>query len=202
MVKIPRGPTGAVGGKLGAIAGVLRAPRYAAVAAGGAAGFGALYYALTMSMLAQHAGAAYAAAPHHLAASVGLTAAVSALAGINLAVIAARVARSRAGAARSGPAVLGGAFAAFTPGCPACTATVAAVLGVAGGISLLPLQGLELKALSAGALLFSVYWAARGLQGCAGGRGPAADGACCSEPAGGQRSIAKDSACCSKPAPE
>ena len=61
-------------------------------------------------------------------------------------------------------AVLGGAFAAFTPGCPACTAPLAVILGAIGGLSLFPMQGLELKFVSVGVLIFSIYWIARGLQ--------------------------------------
>lgn len=171
-------------GKVAIIAGILSTRRYAAVAAAGAAGTGAAYYLLTMSMLASHLGAAAALAPAHLAASLGLTAAVSALAGVNFALIAHRIGAARAAAAgrgrRAGSApsattVLGGAAAAFTPGCPACTAPLAVVLGAVGGLSVLPMQGLELKALSAGALLFSVYWVARGIE-----RG---SGSCCSAPA-------------------
>ena len=41
--------------------------------------------------------------------------------------------------------VLGGVFAAFTPGCPACTAPLAVILAAVGGLSVFPMQGLELK---------------------------------------------------------
>jgi hypothetical protein len=61
-------------------------------------------------------------------------------------------------------AVLGGAFAAFTPGCPACTAPLAVILGAVGGLSLFPMQGLELKFISVGVLIFSIWWITRGLQ--------------------------------------
>lgn len=138
--------------------------------AAGAAGTGAAYYLLTMSMLASHLGAAAGLAPAHLAASLGLTAAVSVLAGINFALIAYRIGAARAGRQRragqssSATTALGGAAAAFTPGCPACTAPLAVLLGAVGGLSVFPMQGLELKILSAGVLLFSVYWVARGIE--------------------------------------
>ena len=157
-------------GKAGIVAGVLSTKRYAAVAAAGAAGTGAAYYLLTMSMLATHLGAAAGLAPAHLAASLGLTAAVSVLAGINFALIAYRIGaartgrRQRAGQSSSATTALGGAAAAFTPGCPACTAPLAVLLGAVGGLSVFPMQGLELKILSAGVLLFSVYWVARGIE--------------------------------------
>lgn len=152
-------------GKIGLIAGVLSTKRYAGIAAGGAAGVCTAYYFLTMQMLAVHFGAAAGLAPLHLAASMGLTAAVSALAGVNFALIAYRIsAARRRGSSGGATTVLGGAAAAFTPGCPACTAPLAVLLGAVGGLSLLPMQGLELKIVSAGVLLFSVYWVARGIE--------------------------------------
>lgn len=176
-------------GKIGVVAQVLSTRRYAAVAAAGAAGTGIAYYFLTMSMLASHLGAAAGLAPAHLAASLGLTAAVSALAGINFALIVYRIGAARAGRRRasqssssSATTVLGGAAAAFTPGCPACTAPLAVILGAVGGLSVFPMQGLELKMLSAGVLLFSVYWVARGIE-----RG---SGSCCSAPPARDRSAA------------
>lgn len=170
-VKIQGGAGIGVNGKIGVVAEVLSAKRYAGIAAGGAAGVGLAYYFLTMPMLAAHFGAAAGLAPSHLAASLGLTAAVSALAGINFALIAYRISAARQGraTARGGSqgtatTVLGGAAAAFTPGCPACTAPLAVLLGAVGGLSLLPMQGIELKILSAGVLLFSVYWVARKIE--------------------------------------
>lgn len=153
-------------GKLEIVSGVLRIRRYAAIAVLGGLGLGIAYYLLTMWMLPLHLGAAAAAAPAHLAASVGLTVAVSALGGVNFAMVAFRISRSRmAGSASGGSsAALGGALAAFTPGCPACTAPLAVVLGAVGGLSLFPMQGLELKLVSVGVLAFSVWWVARGLQ--------------------------------------
>ena len=169
-IKIRAAARTGVNGKIGVVAGVLSTGRYAAVAAAGAAGTGIAYYLLTMSMLASHIEAAAGLAPAHLAASLGLTAAVSALAGINFALIAYRIGAARAGRRRregsssSATTFLGGAAAAFTPGCPACTAPLAVLLGAVGGLSVFPMQGLELKILSAGVLLFSVYWVARGIE--------------------------------------
>ena len=40
-------------------------------------------------------------------------------------------------------AVLGGAFAAFTPGCPACTAPLAVILGAVGGIVIVSNAGIR-----------------------------------------------------------
>jgi hypothetical protein len=88
------------------------------------------------------------------------------LAGINFAMMAFRIKRMKImnSVKGSSSSILGGAFAAFTPGCPACTAPLAVILGAIGGLSLFPMQGLELKFVSVGVLIFSIFWIARGLQ--------------------------------------
>ena len=161
--------------KMQVIKEVLRTRRYAGIAAASGAGLGIIYYALTMAMLPLHleAGVVESAAPGYVAASIALTAAISGLAGINFALMAFKIKRMRMmssllvkkpGSARSATPILGGIFAAFTPGCPACTAPLAVILGAVGGLSLFPMQGLELKMISAGVLLFSIWWITRGLQ--------------------------------------
>lgn len=159
--------------KMQVIREVLRTRRYAGIAAASGAGLGAVYYVLTMSMLPLHleSGVAMAAAPAYIAASISLTAVISGLAGINFALMAFKIKRMRAMSSllvkKSNSAatpILGGIFAAFTPGCPACTAPLAVILGAVGGLSLFPMQGLELKMVSAGVLLFSIWWITRGLQ--------------------------------------
>ena len=153
---------------------VLRTRRYAAIAAASGAGLGVIYYALTMSMLPMHleSGVAMAAAPAYIVASISLTAVISGLAGINFALMAFKIRRMRMMSnllvkkkpnSAAAP-ILGGIFAAFTPGCPAWTAPLAVILGAVGGLSLFPMQGLELKMASAGVLLFSIWWITRGLQ--------------------------------------
>ena len=153
-------------GKLQIIRNVLGMRRYAAIAIASGTGLGAVYYLLTMSMLFAHFGIAADTAPGHIAASLALTATISALAGINFAMMAFKIKRARlmSSAKTDSSAVLGGAFAAFTPGCPACTAPLAVILGSIGGLSLFPMQGLELKFVSVGVLAFSIWWIARGLQ--------------------------------------
>ncbi|MBL7015865.1 MAG: hypothetical protein ISR79_05800, partial [Nitrosopumilus sp.] len=96
----------------------------------------------------------------------GLTITISALAGVNFAMMAFKIKRMKMmnSVKSNSSAVLGGAFAAFTPGCPACTAPLAVILGAVGGLSLFPMQGLELKFISVGVLIFSIWWIARGLQ--------------------------------------
>ena len=160
--------------KMQVIKEVLRTRRYAGIAAASGAGLGAVYYVLTMSMLPLHleSGVAMAAAPSYIAASISLTAVISGLAGINFALMAFKIRRMRMMSnllvkkpnSTAAAPILGGVFAAFTPGCPACTAPLAVILGAVGGLSLFPMQGLELKMVSAGVLLFSIWWITRGLQ--------------------------------------
>ncbi len=147
------------------ILGILRIRQYAAIAVLGSAGLGVLYYFLTMSMLYEHFDKIGPSQPY-VAAALGLTAAISALAGVNFAMMAYKIRKMRMmnSVKSNSSALFGGVFAAFTPGCPACTAPLAVILGAVGGLSLFPMQGLELKLISAGVLLFSIYWIARGLQ--------------------------------------
>ena len=140
--------------------------RYALIAIISALGLGIIYYYLTMSMLPTHFDVAVELSPSFVATSIGLTIVISALAGINFAMMAFKIKRMKMmnSVKSNSSAVLGGAFAAFTPGCPACTAPLAVILGAIGGLSLFPMQGLELKFVSVGVLIFSIYWIARGLQ--------------------------------------
>ena len=119
-----------------------------------------------MAMLPTHFDTVSEIAPGYIATSIGLTVIISSLGGINFAMIAFRMKRIKMmnSVKSNSTTVLGGVFAAFTPGCPACTAPLAVVLGAVGGLSLFPLQGLELKFISVGVLIFSIYWIARGLQ--------------------------------------
>lgn len=153
-----------MGDKIELITSILRIKRYCTIALVSGAGLGTVYYFLTMSMFADHIGVIPSVS--NVAVSVGLTIVISALAGINFAIMAYKISRARmAGSIKSNSsAVFGGAFAAFTPGCPACTAPLAVILGAVGGLSLFPMGGLELKFVSAGVLTFSIYWMARGLQ--------------------------------------
>lgn len=152
--------------KLELISNVLKIKRYAVIGIVSGFGLGIIYYFLTMSMLPTHFDAAMEISRSYIITSVILTVVISALAGINFAMMAYRIQRMRMmnSVKSNSSAVLGGAFAAFTPGCPACTAPLAVILGAIGGLSLFPMQGLELKFISVGVLIFSIYWIARGLQ--------------------------------------
>jgi len=152
--------------KLQLIQNVLGMKRYATIAIISGTGLGFIYYFLTMSMLPSHFDVAVEISPTYIVTSIVLTVVISALAGINFAMMEFKMKRMKMmnSVKTNSSAVLGGAFAAFTPGCPACTAPLAIILGAIGGLSLFPMQGLELKFVSVGVLIFSIYWIARGLQ--------------------------------------
>ena len=155
-----------VASKLELISSVLKMKKYAAVAIVSAVALGIVYYFLTMSLLPTHFDTMIELSPSYITTSISLTVVISALAGINFAMMAYKIKRMKMmnSVKSNSSAVLGGAFAAFTPGCPACTAPLAVILGAVGGLSLFPMQGLELKFISVGVLIFSVYWITRGLQ--------------------------------------
>ena len=152
--------------KLQLISNVLTIKRYAIIAIISGTGLGLIYYFLTMSMLPTHFGIAKEITLTYIITSITLTIAISSLAGINFALIAFKINRMKMmnSVKSNSSTLIGGAFAAFTPGCPACTAPLAVILGAVGGLSLFPMQGLELKFISIGVLIFSIYWIARGLQ--------------------------------------
>jgi hypothetical protein len=126
---------------------------------------GTLYYFLTLEMALTHMATEMELLPMHMTASITLTVIVAVLAGINIALVAYNIKTQRNKNMKNGTsAILGGALTAFTPGCPACTTSLSAVLGIVGGLAIFPLQGLELKLVSIGALTFSIWWAMRNIN--------------------------------------
>ena len=126
---------------------------------------GTLYYFLTLEMALQHMTTEIELLPMYMTASITLTVIVAVLAGINIALVAYNIKTQRNKNIKNGTsAILGGALTAFTPGCPACTTSLSAVLGIVGGLAIFPLQGLELKLVSIGALTFSIWWAMRNIN--------------------------------------
>jgi hypothetical protein len=126
---------------------------------------GTLYYFLTLEMALTHMSTDIELMPLYMATSITLTAIVAVLAGINIALVAYNIKTQRNKNMKNGTsAILGGALTAFTPGCPACTTSLSAVLGIVGGLTIFPLQGLELKIVSIGALTFSIWWAMRNIN--------------------------------------
>ena len=126
---------------------------------------GITYYFLTLEMALTHMSMELELLPMYMTASITLTALVAVLAGINIALVAYNIKTQRNKNMKTGTsAILGGALTAFTPGCPACTTSLSAVLGIVGGLAIFPLQGLELKMVSIGALTFSIWWAMRNIN--------------------------------------
>jgi hypothetical protein len=126
---------------------------------------GVLYYFLTLEMALTHMTTEMELLPMYMTASITLTISVAVLAGINIALVAYNIKTQRNKNMKNGTsAILGGALTAFTPGCPACTTSLSAVLGIVGGLAIFPLQGLELKFISIGALTFSIWWAMRNIN--------------------------------------
>ena len=126
---------------------------------------GILYYFLTLEMALTHMATEMELLPMYITASIMLTVIVAMLAGINIALVAYNIKTQKNKNMKNGTsAILGGALTAFTPGCPACTTSLSAVLGIVGGLAIFPLQGLELKLVSIGALTFSIWWAMRNIN--------------------------------------
>ena len=152
--------------RLNAIKMILKQRPYALIAVITSLGLGVMYYFLTMSLLQTHFQAESVISPLYIWSSIGLTVVIAALGGINVALIIYKIKGPKLLSFKKsgGSAVFGSAFAAFTPGCPACTTPLAVILGAVGGLAVFPMQGLELKLISVGALLFSIYWITRGLE--------------------------------------
>ena len=127
---------------------------------------GITYYFLTLGMTLSHVTADIEFLPAYIVTSISLTGVVAILAGINIALVAYNIKIQRSNnIKKSGmSAFLGGTLTAFTPGCPACTTSLTAVLGVVGGLTIFPLQGIELKFISIAALTFSIWWAMRNIN--------------------------------------
>ncbi|MBI2314501.1 hypothetical protein HYU93_00355 [Candidatus Daviesbacteria bacterium] len=84
---------------------------------------------------------------------------IIALSGISVATAFWLYRHSRLSQTRNIGANFGGLItAAFSMGCPVCGAFLLSVIGVAGGLSVFPLQGLELKFLSLGLLTGSLLY--------------------------------------------
>ena len=138
--------------KIQLISNVLTMRKYAMIGIISGVGLGIIYYFLTMSMLPTHFDVEVELAPHYILTSIGLTIVISTLAGINFAMMGYKMNQMKKMnlVKTNSSAIFGGVFAAFTPGCPACTAPLAVILGAVGGLSLFPMQGLELKFISVG----------------------------------------------------
>ena len=145
---------------------ILRQRPFSAIAVISGIGIGFIYYFLTLYSVISHFEVESGAMPYYIATSIGLTIAVSILAGINTSLVVYNIKTQKTMNLKKGvtSAVLGGALTAFTPGCPACTTSLSAILGIVGGLAIFPLYGLELKFISITALVFSIWWAMRSIN--------------------------------------
>ena len=144
---------------------ILRQRTFGMIAVISGVSLGTVYYFLTLEMGLTHMATEVGLLPMYMAASISLKAVVEVLAGIKIALVAYNIKTQRSRNMKNGTsAFLGGALTAFTPGCPACTTSLSAVLGIVGGLAIFPLQGLELKFISIGALTFSIWWAMRNIN--------------------------------------
>lgn len=152
--------------KLATITMILKQRMYTMIAVLASLGFGLLHYFLSLSLLQSHFTVVSETMPLYLGTSLALSVIVAGLAGANISLIVYKIkgARNINLKKSGGSTVAGSAFAAFTPGCPACTTPLAVILGAVGGLAIFPLQGLELKLISIGALAFAMFWITRGLQ--------------------------------------
>ena len=145
---------------------ILRQRTFGMIAVISGVSLGTVYYFLTLEMALSHLSTEIELMPLYMAGSISLTVIVAVLAGINIALVAYNIKTQKNKNMKKGgtSAILGGALTAFTPGCPACTTSLSAVLGIVGGLAIFPLQGLELKFISIGALTFSIWWAMRNIN--------------------------------------
>ena len=94
---------------------------------------------------------------------------VSALTGVNLAMVAYHVREHGLSPEGSGGSIAGVLLGALGAGCAACgSAVLAGVLSLVGASSLallLPLDGVEFALLASVALLLSMFWLAEGMRG-------------------------------------
>ena len=141
------------------ISNVLTMRKYAMIGIVSGIGLGIIYYFLTMSMLPTHFDAAVELAPHYLLTSIGLTVAISSLAGINFAMMAFKMNQMKKmnsvkpnSIKTNSSALFGGVFAAFTPGCPACTAPLAVILGAVGRIIIISNARIRIKIYFSGSI--------------------------------------------------
>ena len=145
---------------------ILKQPVFAGIAIVSGFIIGLLYYFLTLSSAIAHFDVDISIMPVYIAASIILTFIVAVLGGINISLVVYNIKTQRANnIKKSGSsAIFGGMLTAFTPGCPACTTSLSALFGIIGGLAIFPLQGLELKLISIGALTYSIWWAMRNIN--------------------------------------
>ncbi|HED05993.1 MAG TPA: hypothetical protein ENI61_04850 [Ignavibacteria bacterium] len=103
----------------------------------------------------------------YIVSSLGLSVLISILFGIDLSLIVYKFNFSRKmGLKESSSSIFGVVGGVIGSGCPICGATVLGFLGVSGGLAILPFNGLGLKALSLGLMLFATYKVSENISNC------------------------------------
>ncbi|MFB6173768.1 MAG: hypothetical protein ABEI39_03920 [Halobacteriales archaeon] len=94
---------------------------------------------------------------------------VAVLVGLDIALVTYHVREHGLSAREGGGSAVGVLLGTLGAGCAACGSAVLAGLlslaGAAGGLTLLPLEGLEFSLLAAASLVLSIYWMADGMRG-------------------------------------
>lgn len=152
--------------RVSAIKRIFRSPFYWLVAIDGALALGLLYWWLlskTTTWVVFYS--MYKDVPLYFWPYVLLTLAAMILFGMVLAVAVYSWRHSKIkNIKEQGGTALGAAFGAFGAACPICGAFLLSLLGIAGGLAVFPLQGLELKLLSAVFFGVSLALSTRKLQ--------------------------------------
>ncbi len=141
-------------------------PLYVFVALDGALGLGLLYWWLlskTTTWVTFYG--MYRNVPLYFWPYVILTSLSMVLFGMSLAVALYSWRNSKLRSLKSeGGNALGATFGAFAAACPVCGSFLFSVIGLAGGVSVLPFKGLELKLLSAGFFGLSLFLSTKRLS--------------------------------------
>ncbi len=99
--------------------------------------------------------------------SLGLSVLISFLFGIDVSLIIYKFNLSKKmGLKENSSSILGIIGGTLGSGCPVCGATLIGIVGVSGGLAALPFNGLGLKVLSFGLLLFATYKVSESIFNC------------------------------------
>lgn len=103
----------------------------------------------------------------YIISTIGMSFLIALLFGIDASLIIYKFRLSRKiGLKENSTSILGVVGGSLASGCPICGATILGFLGVSGGLAVLPFNGLGLKALSLGFLLFATYKVSESLHNC------------------------------------
>lgn len=95
-----------------------------------------------------------------------LMAGVSLMAGVNISMILFKLRATKKISGFNFTSVGGIVGSAFGAGCPACSTSLLSILGVTGGLSVLPLKGLEFTTAGLLILLISFYFISKSISMC------------------------------------